>query len=106
MRIHACSPACRRPGERQRITAAGGRVTRLATDRYGNPAGPFRVFVPNAWSPGLALSRAFGDTRELAADVDVMACGCALGAARRVAVRRCRAPLATHVSRLQMSLWM
>lgn len=51
-----------KPGERQRITAAGGRVTRLATDRYGNPAGPFRVFVPNAWSPGLALSRAFGDT--------------------------------------------
>ncbi|KAI7838644.1 hypothetical protein COHA_007571 [Chlorella ohadii] len=51
-----------KPGEKQRITAAGGRVTRLATDRYGNPAGPFRVFVPNAWSPGLALSRAFGDT--------------------------------------------
>ena len=56
-----------RPGERARITAAGGRVTRLATDRFGNPAGPFRVFVPNAWSPGLALSRAFGDTRARAA---------------------------------------
>lgn len=51
-----------RPAELERITAAGGRVTRLATDRFGNPAGPFRVFVPHAWSPGLALSRAFGDT--------------------------------------------
>lgn len=54
-----------RPGERARITAAGGRVTRIATDRDGQPAGPYRVFVPNAWSPGLALSRAFGDTRAL-----------------------------------------
>ncbi|EFN53036.1 hypothetical protein CHLNCDRAFT_53990 [Chlorella variabilis] len=60
-----------RPLERERITAAGGRVTRLATDRLGNPAGPFRVFVPNCWSPGLALSRAFGDT--LAASVGVTA---------------------------------
>lgn len=58
-----CPPPLR-PAERERITAAGGRVTRLATDRFGNPAGPFRVFVPNCWSPGLALSRAFGDTRE------------------------------------------
>lgn len=51
-----------KPAELERITASGGRVTRLATDRFGNPAGPFRVFVPNCWSPGLALSRAFGDT--------------------------------------------
>ncbi|KAL4422270.1 hypothetical protein ABPG75_008467 [Micractinium tetrahymenae] len=51
-----------KPTELERITACGGRVTRLATDRFGNPAGPFRVFVPNCWSPGLALSRAFGDT--------------------------------------------
>lgn len=49
------------PREAERILASGGRVDRLATDREGNPVGPFRVFLPDAWTPGLALSRAFGD---------------------------------------------
>lgn len=49
------------PKEAERILASGGRVDRLATDRQGNPVGPFRVFLPDAWTPGLALSRAFGD---------------------------------------------
>lgn len=50
------------PAESERIVAHGGRIDRLATDRYGNPIGPFRIFLPDAWVPGLALSRAFGDT--------------------------------------------
>lgn len=49
------------PMETQRILAAGGRVDRLACDAQGNPIGPFRIFLRNAWTPGLALSRAFGD---------------------------------------------
>lgn len=53
---HSC------PSEVERILAAGGRIDRLATDRHGNPVGPFRVFLPDSWTPGLALSRAFGDT--------------------------------------------
>eukprot|EP00887_Chlorella_sp_A99_P002157 scaffold21.g2157.t1 len=50
-----------RPDERDRILAAGGRVDRTATDHKGNAVGPYRVFLPNQWAPGLALSRAFGD---------------------------------------------
>lgn len=50
-----------RPDERSRIVGAGGRVDRSATDHNGNAIGPFRVFLPNSWIPGLALSRAFGD---------------------------------------------
>ena len=49
------------PIETQRIVASGGRVDRLATDRAGNATGPFRVFLPDVWVPGLAVSRAFGD---------------------------------------------
>lgn len=50
------------PKEKQRITAMGGRVARMAKDANGNLTGPFRVFLPGMWAPGLALSRAFGDT--------------------------------------------
>ncbi|KAL4855961.1 putative protein phosphatase 2C [Chlorella vulgaris] len=57
--------------EQQRIVAAGGRVTRVATDHRGQPMGPQRVFVADSWSPGLALSRSLGDT--LAASVGVTA---------------------------------
>jgi serine/threonine protein phosphatase PrpC len=59
------------PKEAQRILASGGRVDRLATDREGNPIGPFRVFLPHAWTPGLALSRAFGD--HIARDIGIVA---------------------------------
>lgn len=60
-RDHKPDPAAC-PSESERILAAGGRVDRLATDIHGNPVGPFRVFLRNAWTPGLALSRAFGDS--------------------------------------------
>jgi len=50
------------PSEAERILACGGRVERVATDHHGTPVGPFRVFRHDSWSPGLALSRAFGDT--------------------------------------------
>ncbi|KAG7671099.1 hypothetical protein Ndes2526B_g01123 [Nannochloris sp. 'desiccata'] len=58
------------PKEAQRILASGGRVDRLATDGAGNPVGPFRVFLPDAWTPGLALSRAFGD--HIARDIGIV----------------------------------
>lgn len=57
------------PAELARIAAAGGRVDRLATDAHGNPIGPYRVFLPGQWAPGLAVSRAFGDTLASAAGV-------------------------------------
>ena len=58
------------PHEAERILASGGRVDRLAMDRHGNPTGPFRVFLPDAWTPGLALTRAFGD--HLVRDVGIV----------------------------------
>jgi len=58
------------PKEAQRILASGGRVDRLAADKAGNPVGPFRVFLPDAWTPGLALSRAFGD--HIARDIGIV----------------------------------
>ncbi|GAB4814202.1 hypothetical protein N2152v2_001248 [Parachlorella kessleri] len=48
--------------EMARIVAAGGRVSRTAKDRDGNPIGPFRVYLPTGRSPGLSVARAFGDT--------------------------------------------
>ncbi|GAB4821493.1 hypothetical protein N2152v2_008539 [Parachlorella kessleri] len=59
------------PSELARIAAAGGRVDRVATDAQGNPMGPYRIFVPDQWVPGLAVARAFGDT--LASTVGVTA---------------------------------
>ena len=58
------------PQERARIEASGGRVARLADDD-GTPVGPSRVWLSGAWAPGLAMSRALGDT--LAGRVGVIA---------------------------------
>lgn len=35
------------------------------------PAGPFRIFLPDQWAPGLAVARAFGDL--MASDIGVTA---------------------------------
>lgn len=48
------------PSEKDRIMACGGRVERLI-DGLGRPVGPFRVWLHDAWVPGLAMSRALGD---------------------------------------------
>jgi len=48
------------PEELQRISNAGGRVQRL-TDNAGNKIGPYRVWIKNGNSPGLAMSRSIGD---------------------------------------------
>ena len=51
------------PTERKRIEQCGGviRPIELGKDRF---IGPNRIWAPgkNSWGPGLALSRAFGDT--------------------------------------------
>lgn len=47
-------------GEHSRLMAAGARVCPL-TDVDGAPVGPARVWLPAAWVPGLAMSRALGD---------------------------------------------
>jgi len=47
-------------GELSRILASGGRVERLS-DSMGREVGPQRVWLPGAWVPGLAMSRAMGD---------------------------------------------
>ncbi|KAI7839798.1 hypothetical protein COHA_006597 [Chlorella ohadii] len=48
------------PDEKARILGAGGRVQRLS-DARGQPVGPNRVWLADAWVPGLAMSRAIGD---------------------------------------------
>lgn len=48
------------PEEKQRIQLAGGRVDRLI-DEDGEAIGPYRVWHPTRWTPGLAMSRSFGD---------------------------------------------
>lgn len=48
------------PAEKERILACGGRVERLC-DGYGRAIGPARVFIKEAYVPGLAMSRALGD---------------------------------------------
>ena len=48
------------PEENERILKTGGRVERLV-DELGEQVGPFRVWLSNAWVPGLAMSRALGD---------------------------------------------
>ena len=47
-------------GEYNRIVNCGGRVEKLA-DSSGREIGPYRVWLPRAWVPGLAMSRAIGD---------------------------------------------
>jgi serine/threonine protein phosphatase PrpC len=49
------------PSEARRILGVGGRIDRLYTDSEGRPIGPYRIFLQNQWSPGLAVSRSFGD---------------------------------------------
>jgi len=50
-----------RPDERSRITQAGGRVERW-NPLPGMDMGPPRVYLATSRIPGLAVSRAFGDT--------------------------------------------
>ena len=50
-----------RPEERERIIKCGGRVEQLK-NLLGEPVGPHRVWLKNQDSPGLAMSRSFGDT--------------------------------------------
>lgn len=46
-----------RNDERKRVRAAGGRIARWQKD-----VGPMRVWLPNEWIPGLAMTRSVGDT--------------------------------------------
>ncbi|BDA44065.1 probable protein phosphatase 2C 73 [Coccomyxa sp. Obi] len=46
--------------ERSRILASSGRVERIQTET-GEEVGPQRVWLSDAWIPGLAMSRALGD---------------------------------------------
>ncbi|KFM24993.1 putative protein phosphatase 2C 6 [Auxenochlorella protothecoides] len=59
------------PREMARIVRSGGRVVQVYHDAHNNPVGPFRVCFPNTTSPGLAVSRALGDT--LASSIGVSA---------------------------------
>lgn len=49
------------PQEAERVVNSGGRIDRLTFDTNGRPTGPFRLFLKDKWTPGLAVSRAFGD---------------------------------------------
>lgn len=46
-----------RRDEKRRVRGAGGRVT-----RWHSGVGPQRVWLPNEWVPGLAMTRSIGDT--------------------------------------------
>lgn len=46
--------------ELKRIQNAGGEVRRIA-DEFGNPLGPYRVWVKGKSTPGLGMSRSLGD---------------------------------------------
>lgn len=46
-----------RDDEKKRVRAAGGRVT-----RWKKNVGPQRVWLPEEWVPGLAMTRSIGDT--------------------------------------------
>lgn len=48
------------PDERERITAAGGRIM-ACMDPFGSPIGPSRVWDQSGEGPGLMMSRSFGD---------------------------------------------
>ena len=49
------------PKEKERIVSSGGRVEQLK-DMHGNYMGPFRMWMKELNTPGLAMSRSFGDT--------------------------------------------
>ena len=55
------------PAERARIEGAGGRVCPF--ELRGKQVGPPRVWAASDWSPGLAVSRSFGDTAASAVGV-------------------------------------
>ena len=59
------------PNEKLRIIQSGGRVESLM-DEEKNFVGPERVWLPNEDTPGLAMSRSFGD--EVAHKVGVIVC--------------------------------
>eukprot|EP00892_Ulva_mutabilis_P005829 jgi/Ulvmu1/3618/UM017_0030.1 len=59
------------PEEHARIAQSGGRVEPLL-DEMNQPIGPPRVWLSDAWMPGLAMSRSLGDT--LAASCGVTCC--------------------------------
>lgn len=46
-----------RSDEQERVKEAGGRIL-----RWRKEAGPLRVWVPDDWIPGLAMTRSIGDT--------------------------------------------
>ncbi|CAD8178127.1 unnamed protein product [Paramecium octaurelia] len=48
------------PEEKKKILEAGGRVEQQK-DLYGNPIGPFRVWLSYIQAPGLAMTRSLGD---------------------------------------------
>lgn len=48
------------PEEMNRILKFGGSIKRVC-DSSGNKFGPYRVWQPNSYSPGLAMSRSIGD---------------------------------------------
>ncbi len=50
------------PLEMKRINEAGGEIKQMV-DKYGNKAGPFRVWFPQKNYPGLAMSRSLGDRK-------------------------------------------
>jgi serine/threonine protein phosphatase PrpC len=55
--------------ELKRIQNAGGEVRRIA-DEFGNPLGPYRVWVKGKSTPGLGMSRSIGD--KVAASIGVI----------------------------------
>ncbi|KAF4658228.1 hypothetical protein FOZ61_005758 [Perkinsus olseni] len=59
------------PDELKRITKMGGRVEPFRTGIFSIPMGPSRVWLKKQDLPGLAMSRAFGDT--IAASIGVTA---------------------------------
>ena len=58
------------PAEKARIEASGGEVRRIISEN-GEEYGPYRVYIKGERSPGLAMSRSFGDT--VAASVGLIA---------------------------------
>lgn len=48
------------PREKARIESSGGKVACIE-DNYGNPIGPYRLWLTDSMIPGLAMSRSLGD---------------------------------------------
>ena len=56
--------------EKRRILSNEGRIDRFIDEATGEQVGPYRVFQKYAWVPGLAMSRAFGNS--IASEVGVI----------------------------------